>query len=109
MAKVENMRPAFERIHHTAGFAHQISAARHHMFGRKVALNAAVNLHIGSPPFGADRIVQSHAIRPRCLGKADIALPRLAREGDDGQAGVASFERADDLLGGGQGKVDEIL
>ena len=79
------------------------------MIWRKVALYAAIHLHIRRCPFGGNRIIQGHAIGPGGPRKAHIALPRFARKGDDGQAGVAGFQRRDDLLAGRQGEIDEIL
>ena len=58
---------------------------------------------------GRDGIVDGDAIGPGGGGKADVAIACFAREGDDGQAGVAGFQGGDDLRGGFGGEIGEIL
>ena len=41
-------------------------------------------------------------------GKADIAIARLTREGDDGDAGMALFEGGDDMGCGFDSEIGEI-
>ena len=73
MAKVEDMRSAFEGVDHPAGGVDQGLATRDHVLRRKVALHAARDLNMFRPPFRRHRIVQRHAIGPRGLGEPDVA------------------------------------
>ena len=45
-------------------------------------------------PFGTDTVIYGHAIGTGLFAKPDIAIASLAREGDDGCARVAGFQRA---------------
>jgi hypothetical protein len=64
------------------------------VFGGKVALHAAVDLHVRRRPFRADGIVQRHAIGPGAVGKADIALPASRGKAMTGMPGWRAFSAA---------------
>lgn len=89
MAEIEDMRPAPEGAHHIAGLAHQVFAAADPGDAAPDCPGAAVLLHMFCRPVRADRIVHRDAIGAGFLRETNIALARLAREGDDGQAGMA--------------------
>ncbi len=103
------MWAALEGLHDMAGCCVQGGAAGDHMFRGQIALHAAIDLHVGGPPFRGHGIVECDAIGPGGAGKTDIAMPRLAGERDDGQAGVAAFQGGDDAGGGFHGENGEIL
>ena len=91
MAQIEDMRPAGKSAHDTLGFVDQGLATSDHVAGCKVALNAAVNLHIGGGPIGINRIIQRHTIRANCAVKADVTIAGFAWEGDDRQVGMCGL------------------
>ena len=99
MAQIEDMRPLGKRLHNCPRLVHQRLTARHHVMRGQIALNAAVDLHVRSRPFGRDRIVQGHAINAGGLGKAHVFLARLTRETDDRNAGMARLQGCGDLAG----------
>ena len=103
------MRAFRKGLHDTAGGVIQRLAAGDHMIRREVSLHTATGLHVVRRPFGRDGIVDGHAIGAGGSGEADIVLARLAREGDDGQAGVAGFQGGDDGGRRFDGKIGEIL
>lgn len=109
MAKVEDVRALGEGTDDALCLVYKVLPAGDHVARVEVALHATVDLHMRRRPFGRNRIVERHAIGAGGAGKADVAIPRLAREGDDRQAGMAGLQRRDDAGGGLDGEIVEIL
>ena len=104
------MRPVLERGDDLFRCVDKLLATRHHVGRVQVALHAGLALlHIRRRPVRRNRIVDGDAIRPGLLGKADVALARLAREGDDRQAGEAALHLGGDDAGGLDREILEIL
>ncbi len=100
VAEVEDVRAFAEGLADAQHFINQRLTPCDHMAGGKVALDTTVHLNMFGRPFCRNGIVDGNAIGPRRLGETDIAVARLAREGNDRNVGVAGLERGDDLFGG---------
>jgi hypothetical protein len=102
VAEVEDVGAAGEGGDDAAGLGEERLAAGDEERRVEVALDAggAGALDVLGRPAGVGRGVERDGVGAGGGGEAVVARSGLAREGDDGDAGVAGLEGGDDAAGG---------